>query len=383
MAAEVLATAGNQVDVYDQRRSPARKFVLAGRGGLNITHSEPLDDFLDRYGPERVRLEAAISSFTPDDLRAWCDQLGHETFIGTSGRVFPKEFRAVPLLRSWLGRLGSLGVQLHSDHRWTGWNSDGQPTFESSTGATAVEADRTILALGGASWPRVGSDGSWQALLEGKGVSVKPLSAANCGVHIKWSDVMADRFAGEPLKNVAVVVDGAAVRGDPIVTRAGLEGGPIYAQSRRIRERLEAGIGTIEVDLVPDRTFDSIEARLSSKWRSADSTAKWLRNSGIAPVAASLMREATGNNLPKDPAEVAELTKAVPLTVTAMAPIDRAISSAGGVAWSEVDKSFELTKMPGTFVVGEMLDWEAPTGGYLLQACFSTAVCAARHIASP
>lgn len=382
MAAEVLAAAGHQVEVYDQRRSPARKFVLAGRGGLNITHSEPLEDFLDRYGPQRTNLEAAISSFTPDELRDWCDELGHETFVGTSGRVFPKEFRAVPLLRSWLGRLGSLGVQLHGDHRWTGWNSDGQLTFESSTGATAVDVDRTILALGGASWPRVGSDGSWQALLLDKGISVEPLRAANSGVHINWSDVMADRFAGEPLKNVAVVVDGEAVRGDPVVTRTGLEGGPIYAHSRRIRERLDAGLSAIEIDLVPDRTFDSIEGRLSSKWRSGDSTAKWLRNSGIAPVAASLMREATGNNLPKDPAEVAELAKAVPLNITAMADIDRAISSAGGVAWSEVDESFELTKMPNTFVVGEMLDWEAPTGGYLLQACFSTAVWAAGHVDS-
>lgn len=373
MAAEVAASNGHAVSVYDQHRSPARKFVLAGRGGLNLTHSEPIDDLLNRYGPERQHLEPAIRTFTPTDLRAWCDGLGHPTFVGTSGRVFPEEFRAVPLLRSWLARLEDLGVVFHPQHSWRGWNDDGELEFETSNSLREVAADRTVLALGGASWPRVGSNGSWTKLLIDCGVEVEPLRPTNCGVHVEWSPVMVDKFAGEPLKNVAVVVDGHAVRGDPIITTNGLEGGPIYAHSRRIRERLGAGDNTIEVDLAPDRDFDSLEQLLSSKQRKGDSTAKWLRNCGISPASSSLMREATGNDMPKDPAEIAELAKAVPISVSAMAGIDRAISSAGGVAWSEVDEGFQLRKMPNVYVVGEMLDWEAPTGGYLLQACFSTA----------
>ena len=233
MAAEVAAVGGHTVAVYDQHRSPARKFVLAGRGGLNITHSEPIDDLLDRYGPERSHLEAAIRAFSPDDLRAWCAELGHETFIGSSGRVFPAEFRAVPLLRSWLRRLELLGVSFVPQHRWTGWNETGKLTFGAPNGEVVVEAERTILALGGASWPRVGSDGSWAQLLIDRGVDVSPLRPANCGVSVEWSDVMIERFAGEPVKNAAVIVDGVVVRGDPVVTRTGLEGGPIYAHSRR------------------------------------------------------------------------------------------------------------------------------------------------------
>lgn len=372
MAAEVAASAGHVVSVYDQHRSPARKFVLAGRGGLNITHSEPFDDFLDRYGPERQHVEPAIRGFSPDDLRSWCEELGHPTFVGSSGRVFPEEFRAVPLLRSWLRRLEELGVTFRPQHSWLGWDGDALQ-FVAPDGPLAVDADRTVLALGGASWPRVGSDGSWTAILADRGVEVEALRSANCGVNVEWSRVMVDKFAGEPLKNVSVVVDGEAVRGDPIVTTTGLEGGPIYAHSRRIRERLDAGANIIEIDLMPDRDFDSLEQLLSSKQKKGDSTAKWFRNCGISKVASSLMREATGNDLPKDAAEVAELAKAVPITITAMAGINRAISSAGGVAWSEVDEGLQLNKLPNVHVVGEMLNWEAPTGGYLLQACFSTA----------
>ena len=393
MAAEALAQNGHDVAVFDQRRSPARKFVLAGRGGLNITHSESLDEFLDRYGPERAQLESAIRAFTPDDLRAWCSELGQDTFIGTSGRVFPEAFRAVPLLRSWLARLDSLGVSLFMQHRWLGFSDDGAwhqtpllvpgtkggrgVRFDAGDGEVLVECDIVVLALGGASWPKVGGDGSWVSILESGEIDVVPLAAANCGVEVEWSDIMVERFAGEPVKNSAVVVDGVAVRGDPIITKRGLEGGPIYAHSRRIRERLASGEHAISLDLFPDLDHNSLEKRLADREKNRDTTSNWLRRSGFSPVAASLLREATGNTIDRDAHSIAHLAKMLPLHVSAMANIDRAISSAGGVAWSEVDDNFQLKSMPGVYVVGEMLDWEAPTGGYLLQACMSTG----RHIA--
>ena len=372
MAAEVLATAGHEVAVFDQHRSPARKFVLAGRGGLNITHSEPTNDLLDRYGAERAQLEPAIRAFTADDLRAWSAGLGHETFTGTSGRVFPSEFRAVPLLRSWIQRLDQLSVDFRMQHRWLGWNDERELLFESVKGQVAESYDVAILGLGGASWPRVGGDGSWQTLLREVGVEVDDLVSANCGVQIQWSDIMVDKFAGAPLKNSAVIVDGVEVRGDPIVTKTGLEGGPIYAHSRRIRKRLAAGEKPIAVDLFPDLDFDALEDRLS-RMKPSETMTKRLARSGMSPVAISLLREATGNDIPLDGALIAKLAKAVPLNVDSMAGIDRAISSAGGVRWSEMDEHFQLSALPNVYAVGEMLNWEAPTGGYLLQACFSTA----------
>ena len=381
MAAEVAAANGHDVAVFDQHRSPARKFVVAGRGGLNITHSEPLEMFLDRYGPERVRLESAIRSFTPDDLQGWCAGLGHPTFVGSSGRVFPEEFRAVPLLRSWLQRLARAGVMFHPQHRWTGWDGDGALLFDRDGEPVSFAADRTILALGGASWPRVSSDGSWAALLADHGVEVRPLRAANCGVRVPWSEVMVDKFAGVPVKNAAVVVDGVTVRGDPIITASGLEGGPIYGHSRRIRAQLDAEGAAVAIDLFPDLDVAALRARLVQSRSRGQSIAKWMRKAGVTAVGASLMREATGNQLPIEPNELAHLAKSVPVAVAAMADIDRAISSSGGVAWSEVDETFQLRAMPGVQVVGEMLDWDAPTGGYLLQACFSTAHLAAATMA--
>lgn len=387
MAAEVLATAGHEVSVYDQRRSPARKFVLAGRGGLNLTHSEAIDDLLDRFGPERQRLEPAIRAFGPDELRAWSSSLGHETFVGSSGRVFPDEFRAVPLLRSWLRRLDELGVEMRLGARWTGWSDDQHLEFSGATGVFAVPFDRALLALGGASWPRVSSNGSWQETLGAKSITVEPLKPANCGLRVSWSEVMIARFAGEPVKNAAVVVHDIetgevhSVRGDPIVSETGLEGGPIYAQGRRIRDNLDAGMPTIHLDLFPDLTSASLQGRLGTQ-KAGESSARWLRRAGVSSVAASLLREVTQNSLPTDASEIADLAKALPLTVTAMGSVDRAISTAGGVAWHEVDDSFQLRKAPNVYVAGEMLDWEAPTGGYLLQACFSTGHYAATAMMS-
>lgn len=378
MAAEAAAGAGRRVTVYDQRRSPARKFVLAGRGGLNLTHTEPIEEFLDNYGPEREYLEEAIRGFGPDDLRAWADQLGEPTFVGSSGRVFPESFRAVPLLRAWLRRLRALGVSFEPGHRWVGWDRSGDRSamrFVDGDGREhRVEYDAAVLALGGSSWPGVGSDGSWVEILRDAGVEVSTLRPANCGVTVSWSAPLVDRFAGEPVKNAAVIVDGEAVRGDPIVTATGLEGGPIYAHSRRLRERFDREQeASLTVDLLPDLEVGDVVRRLVERRQKKKSVSTWLGRCGLSPVGIGLMRESTGNDLPTDPDGLGELAKAVTLQIEGMAPIDRAISSAGGVSWSELDENFQLLGRPGTYVVGEMLDWEAPTGGYLLQGVFSTA----------
>ena len=377
MAAETASSAGHSVTIFDQRRSPGRKFVLAGRGGLNMTHSEPLDDLLDRYGPERAYLEPAIRSFGPDELCGWAAGLGETTFVGSTGRVFPKSFRAVPLLRAWLRRLRARGVTFNGEHRWIGWDETGErPALrfaDRSGGIKLHEYDAAVLALGGPSWPRVGSDGSWVDVLREQGVEVADLRPANCGVSVSWSAPLIDRFAGEPIKNAAIIVDGETVRGDPIVSQNGLEGGPVYAHSRRLRKQIEAdGYGELTIDLMPDLELGDMVRRLVERRQRKKSLSTWLSRSGLSPVGISLMREATNNQLPTDPDALGALTKAVTLRITDLASIDRAISCAGGVSWSAVDQTLRLNDAPATWVVGEMLDWEAPTGGYLLQAVFST-----------
>lgn len=377
MAAEAAARSGHSVTIFDQRRSPARKLVLAGRGGLNITHSEPLESFLDKYGPERPHLEAAIRAFSPNDLREWVDGLGETTFVGSSGRVFPASFRAVPLLRAWLRRLRARGVTFRGEHQWLGWDhSGGRPALrfvDADETTQRHEYDAAVLALGGPTWPRVGSDGSWVKILREQGVEVVDLQPANCGVSIEWSAPLIDRFAGEPIKNAAVIVAGHAVRGDPIVSRTGLQGGPVYAHSRQIREQIAAaGSSEVIIDLMPDLEIGDLVRRLVERRQKKKSLSTWLSRSGISPVGISLMREATNNNLPTDPDDLGTLAKAVTLQITELAAMDRAISCAGGVSWSAVDQDFRLNAAPNTYVVGEMLDWEAPTGGYLLQAVLST-----------
>ncbi|NNE73718.1 MAG: TIGR03862 family flavoprotein [Acidimicrobiales bacterium] len=379
-AAEQLANAGLAVTIHELRRSPARKFVLAGRGGLNITHSEPAADFLDRYAEARPRLEPALARFGPAELREWCAGLGQPTFVGSSGRVFPEAFRATPLLRAWLHRLDGLGVRLETGRRWMGWADDGDAVFSTASGDLMVAADVTVVALGGASWPRVGGDGGWVPIFEHEGITVRPLVPANGGVRVPWSQVFVERFAGVPLKNVSVSVDGAArppTRGDVMVTATGLEGGPIYANSAALRGAIEErGAATVVVDLQPDLTEQAVGARLAHR-RAKENVTRWLQRAGLDPAAVSLLREATANVLPSDPAAMAALIKGVPIVAPEMMPIDRAISSAGGVDWDEVDEHFMLRRRLGVFVAGEMLDWEAPTGGYLLQACFSTGLAAA------
>ncbi len=377
MAAERLATSGHAVTVYDRMPSPARKLLIAGRGGLNLTHSEPLDRFLDRYGPARPRLEAAIRAFTPEALRAWCENLGQETFVGSSGRVFPRAFKASPLLRAWLARLGELGVTLRTRQLWQGWDDRGRLRIGEETAAAAA----TLLALGGASWPRLGSDGGWAPLLAARGIAITPLRPANCGFLSPWSAVFAERAQGQPLKRIALGFAGRTVRGEAMITAAGIEGGAIYALSSSLREAIVAhGEAVAHVDLRPDHGVADLATRLG-RLRGGQSMSSHLRKAlNLDATAIGLMREGAGLTLPTGAGELAALVKAVPLRLTGMAPIGRAISTAGGIALDEVDDRFMLKRLPGIFAAGEMLDWEAPTGGYLLQASFATAVAAAAGI---
>ncbi len=380
-AAETLATAGLPVTVYERMPRVARKLLLAGRGGLNLTHSEPLERFLARYRPVAPQLRAAITAFPPDALRAWCEGLGQETFVGTSGRVFPRAMKTSPLLRAWLERLARLGVEIETGHRWIGW--DGRTlTFETPQGAVAVTPRATILAAGGASWPRLGSDGAWTAAFAGEGIAVAPLAPSNCGVEIAWSEIVRSRCAGQPLKRIAVSAGGETVRGEAMITGHGLEGGAIYAASAPIREQIAAhGAAAIRIDLRPDETEAAIAARLQRP-RGKQSLATYLRKAlSLDPQAVALLQEAAfaaGTPLAAQaPDALAAAVKAVPLTATGLAPLARAISTAGGVRFDEVDDTLMLRRRPGVFVAGEMLDWDAPTGGYLLQACFATGRAAA------
>ncbi len=396
MAAEVLSGAGVSVTVVDHVRSPGRKLLLAGRGGLNLTHTEAPDAFLARYGSAASRLQDALEAFSPRDLRSWAASLGQPTFIGSSGRVFPAAFRATPLLRAWLARLRDQDVVFLTGHRWVGWadedRGDGVALRFVAVDdvTTTVRADVAVLALGGGSWPRTGSDAGWVPIVTEAGITVHPLRPSNVGVRVPWSAHVRERFAGDAVKNVAVsLADGSSSsRGDVMITGTGLEGGPVYALSPGIRRDLRAGGRChLVIDLAPDRGLDEIVRRLRDG-RPKDSTSSTLRRTlRLAPAAIGLMREATSNRLPDDPDGIAALVKATSLEVTSTMPIDRAISSAGGIAFDEVDDAFMLLGRPGTFVAGEMLDWEAPTGGYLLQATFSTAVAAARgalaHLRSP
>ena len=379
IAAEVLARAGVTVTVYDRMPSPARKFLLAGHGGLNLTHTEDRDGFLARYGDSAERLAPMLDVFGPADLRDWCAGLGEQTFVGSSGRVFPRSFRATPLVRAWLARLADLGVRIERRTRWTGWTDDGLSLTGVDGQETEVLSDVTVFALGGASWPRLGSDGGWVGPFADRGVTVAPLRPANVGLRVGWSDTFADRFEGTPLKHVELTVRGRpGVQGDAMVTRAGIEGGPVYAIGAAARDALDAdGRCVLQVDLRPALTVDQLAERLQRR-RPKDSTSNWLRRTlGLDPVGIALLRESGAGALPTDPREMAALVKEVPVVVVATMPIEKAISTAGGIAWSEVDDALMVRRLPGTFVAGEMLDWEAPTGGYLLQASFSTGVVAA------
>ena len=387
MAAEVLAQGGADVTVYDAMPSAGRKFLMAGRGGLNLTHSEPSPQFLARFREAEPHLRAAIDAFSPNALRAWSEALGQETFVGSSGRVFPKAFKASPLLRAWLRRLDSQGVKLVLRHRWTGWGEHGHLRFQAPDGPRTVEADATVLALGGASWPRLGSDGSWVETLSAKGVNISRLRPANSGFTVAWSDIFRDRFEGQPLKSVALTSGQNTVRGEAIVTRSGIEGGAIYALSADLREAVEnSGRAALQIALRPDLEANDLIVKLSAP-KGKQSLSNFLRKAvSLSPVAIGLLQEAakvSGISLSTmPPADLARLINAVPIELTGTAPITRAISTAGGISFDELDPDYMLRRLPGVFAAGEMLDWEAPTGGYLLQASFATGVTAGRGVLS-
>jgi len=382
MAAEAAAQSGAAVLLADHMPSPARKLLIAGRGGLNLTHSEPLPTFLKHYGSAEPHLTPHIQAFPPEALIAWAEGLGQPCFAGSSGRVFPRAMKASPLLRAWLARLDALGVRLLARHRWLGFTPDGAARFATPDGEQQIKANATILALGGASWPRLGSDGTWPALLPG--IGTRPFAPSNMGFAILWSEHLRQRFAGTPLKRIAVSFGGVTQRGEAMITEAGIEGGAIYAMSAALRDALEGqGRVTLHLDLRPDLSLADLTARLSGRQGSLSLANHVRRNAGLAPVGIALVQEALKAGAQQS--DLAGLIKALPLHATGCFPIARAISSAGGLSWSEVDEELMLRRLPGVFACGEMLDWEAPTGGYLLQACFSTGraagLAATRHAA--
>jgi uncharacterized flavoprotein (TIGR03862 family) len=383
MAAEVLAQGGVQVDLYDAMPSVGRKFLLAGVGGMNITHSEAKPAFVARYGGRQAQVAELLQDFDADALRAWIHDLGIDTFVGTSGRVFPTDMKAAPLLRAWLKRLRELGVQIHTRHRWLGWANGGTLRIASPAGEQQVMADATLLALGGGSWARLGSDGAWVPLLQERGVQITPLQASNCGFDVNaWSPFLRDKFAGAPLKNVSLCLAGAAPRlGEFVLTASGIEGSLVYALSAEIREMInQHARATVHLDLLPQTPLSKLQAALN-KPRGSQSMAKHLhRQAGIEGVKAALLRELASKDAFNDSEQLAGAIKALPIELIRPRPLDEAISTAGGVPFEQLTAQLMLERLPGTFCAGEMLDWEAPTGGYLLTACFASGRSAALGI---
>lgn len=380
MAAEVLSAAGISVTVYDAMPTFARKFLLAGKSGLNITHAEDFARFAERFGNASSRLRPALDAFTPDDVRQWAAELGTETFIGTSGRVFPKVMKASPLLRAWLKRLETQGVTLKTRHRWTGFDADGY-RFTTPDGEITIRPDAAFLSLGGASWPRLGSDAAWVPWLTDQGTKVHALQPANCGFDVGWSEIFVERFAGAPLKSVSTTSDAGTYPGEFVISKHGIEGSLVYAHSAALRDRLlRDGKADLTVDLMPGRTRDRLARDLARQDAKASFSNRLRKGAGLDGVKAALLRERSPDANRLTPEKLAELIKALPIPVLKPRPIAEAISSAGGIAWSDIDERYMLKSRPGLFAAGEMLDWEAPTGGYLLTACFATGRAAARGI---
>jgi uncharacterized flavoprotein (TIGR03862 family) len=378
MAAEAATARGASVDVYDAMASVGRKFLLAGKGGLNLTHAEPFERFVGRYGARRAVLEPLLAGFGPADLRDWAAGLGIDTFVGSSGRVFPAGMKAAPLLRAWLRRLREAGVRFHVRHRWQGWDADGALRFDTPEGARKVRAGAVVLALGGGSWARLGSDGAWAARLQARGVRVEPLRPANCGFEVGWSAHFRDRFQGHPVKPVVAAVtgpDGTEHRrqGEFIVTATGVEGSLIYALSAPLRDLIEAdGTALLRLDLAPGRERSALREALERPRGSRSLAGHLKRCAGLDGVRAGLLREVLSREDYAVPDRLAAAIKALPLRLVAARPLDEAISSAGGVAFGDLNEKLMIRALPGVFCAGEMLDWEAPTGGYLLTACFAT-----------
>ena len=382
MAAETLARGGAQVVVHERMPSPARRLLMAGRGGLNLTHSEGLTEMIARYGDRSGTLAPLLEAFPPQALRDWAEGLGQDTFVGSSGRVFPRRLKASPLVRAWLARLDGLGVELRLRSTWTGWDGEGRPTFRQAGAEAAPEAaDALLLSMGGASWPRLGADGTWVATLAAAGVASVPLRPANCGFVADFSPAFPGDHAGRPLKGVEVRFAGRAVRGEVMLTRQGIEGGAIYALSAALRDAVEArGEAIVEIDLRPGRSPADLVARLARTDRKASLSNRLRKALALSPQEIGLLREA--GPLTSDLEALAARIRSVPLRLTETTGLDRAISTAGGIRFEDLDPGLQLRARPGVWIAGEMLDWEAPTGGYLLQAVFATGVHAARDILS-
>lgn len=413
MAAEILSAAGAKVHLYDAMPSVGRKFLLAGRGGLNLTHSEPFEAFVDRFGERRVELEPMLAAFGPAQLREWAAGLGIETFVGSSGRVFPTGMKAAPLLRAWLVQLRGLGVQFHTRHRWLGWDAEGALRFATPAGEQLVRARALVLALGGASWPQLGSDGAWAPWLQERGVQIAPLQAANCGFDVLnvasgtaetrrdflrelvgletapvrgWTAHFQERFAGQPLKSVGLSFTDSqghefARRGEFVVTEAGIEGSLVYAASQWLRDEISAqGHATLHLDLLPEHDAERVAAEVRHPRGSRSLSSHLKSRLGIDGVKMGLLFEVLGREGVNDPQALAAAIKALPLTLIAARPVAEAISTAGGVAFEALDARGMLQAIPGVFCAGEMLDWEAPTGGYLLTASLASGVKVAEGV---
>lgn len=380
MAAEVLYAAGATVTVYEAMPTAARKFLMAGKSGLNITHAEDYSLFAGRFGAAQGRLAAALDDFTPDALRAWALALGQETFTGTSGRVFPVSMKASPLLRAWLTRLGRQGVTIKTRHRWVGFEGNAL-VFETPSGRVLLENDLVILALGGASWPKLGSDAAWVPWLVEAGIDLVPFQPANCGFNVDWSDYFRDRFAGEPVKSVALSSAAGRFEGEFVITQHGIEGSLVYAHSATVRDGLNAtGAPALLVDLAPGRAEDRLARDLERHPRKDSLSNRLRKAAGLSPVKIALMRECHADLADMSSQHLAHAIKASSVPITSPRPIEEAISSAGGVDWGALDENFMLKSRPGMFAAGEMLNWEAPTGGYLLTACFATGKAAAKGV---
>jgi hypothetical protein len=372
MAAQSALEQGAQVSIYEAMPSAARKFLMAGKSGLNISHSENVDQLLGRYGAPDGRLKAMVSAFNASDIRDWMEALDEPSFVGSSGRIFPVAMKASPLLRKWLRKLAEQGAELHTRHRWTGWTPEGLLAFSTQTGVVEVESDATILALGGKSWSRLGSDGQWTDILSECGVSIDPFEPSNCGMEVGWSNRLLSQHEGAPVKSIALKMGDKRSRGDIVITRHGIESGALYPVAADLRKELSSsGSARLLIDLVPDVQTDALAKRLASANRK-DSMSNRLRKAArLDKAKVALVNEVTRGSPPGDPSELTALLKALPLTVTGTAPMDDAISTAGGVSWDALDEHLMLKAVPNTYCVGEMVSWDAPTGGYLLTACMA------------
>jgi uncharacterized flavoprotein (TIGR03862 family) len=380
MAAEVLGVAGRKVTVYEAMPTAGRKFLLAGKSGLNITHAEDYQQFRTRFGAASPRLRTALDGFTPEDVRRWAAGLGAETFVGSSQRVFPRAMKASPLLRSWLRYLEGLGVEILTRHRWTGFDGD-RLRIDGPAGASFIQPDAVLLALGGASWPRLGSDGAWSGWLAERGVEISPFRPANCGFDVDWSHVMRDGFAGAPLKAITATSAAGTFPGEFVVSAHGIEGSLVYHHATALRDGLQRdGHAELVVDLVPGRSLERLTADLAKQDRKASFSNRLRKGAGLEGVKVALLRELTPASGTSDPVELAQRIKHLAIPVRRPRPIAEAISSAGGIGFDGIDENYMLNACPGMFVAGEMLDWEAPTGGYLLTASFSTGRAAARGV---